>query len=192
MFKVKSFRHSDYLILLVLFLNIVADFTAVTIGQNTAIIYNILIPIEIAVILLIYWLELKLPTIRKVQFGILLLFICFAVWDLITTEDIRIDLVFVTFLLGGVLVALGSYFIWREAITNSDIRRSNILLWFATANIIYYIFTMPGISAIAYYWEIKRLGSDTAVIFTWINRVLYLFWVITIGIGFLCKRKPSI
>lgn len=159
-------------------------------GYNSRLVYNLFIPIEIILILLVYYIESNIS--RQIKLIVLVLFTVYSTFNLFLIEDLKKNLAADTFCLGAVFVLGFSYLNIRDFIESDKIDFRQGFFWFSVSNLIYFSLSVPCICAIAWNWQIEELGDKTSGLFTAINRYLYFTWIFLNGIGLLCNRKTII
>lgn len=191
-YKLRYLKRYEYLILIIFLSNIVFDLIAINLGKqkiNNSFCYNLLNPIELILTLIIYYNYFPSGNIKKILAISMSAFLLFAILNIIFIQNFFTEFDNYTFFIGGVIVSVFSYFVWRNEILNNVISPHNIILWFAAANFIYYTLTIPIMSA--HNW-LSFYSKDLAFPIYAINKVIYGIWAIIIGIGLIWKRQRTI
>jgi len=191
-FQFGKLKHWERLILLVLLLNVVVDLIAIrltVLNKQTVFCYNIYVPIEFLIMLLVYYLYLKPGKTRRMLVYVIPLVVLYAVFNGLFLQDINNEFASYTFFIGGFIIALFSYLIWKQEVQEKDIDSRNIILWFSAANFLYFIITIPALSANN--WLVVH-DTDKALPVQIINVVMYGIFSIIISLGFIWHQKGTI
>lgn len=156
---------------------------------NNSFLYNLLIPVEIILTLIIYFNYVQRKTSKRYILICMFLFIIFSILNLVVIQDFFKEFANHTFFAGGIIVSYLSYSIWLNDIKNDLLSLQNVILWFTAANFIYYTTTIPIISA--HNW-LSTYSKEVAFPIFIINLVMYGLWAIIIGLGFIWKRQTII
>lgn len=187
--RVKSLLPNECLILVILWTNTFIDIYATTLSlkvQNNSAYYNILISFELILTLGIYFYYLPKGILRVLILLSSIILTFFSILNLIYFQNFFTEFASYTFFLGGFMVSLYSYFLWRYEVEKNIISASNIILWFAGANFLYYSIAVPVMSANNW---LVQFSSNQALPVHGINLFMYALWALIIGVGFLWKNK---
>jgi hypothetical protein len=190
-FRIKSFLKNEYLILVILWANTIIDIYATNMSlkeQNNSVLYNILIPFEVILTLGIYYFYIQKVFIRNMIFINIIIFTLFSLLNLIFFQNFYSEFASFTFFIGGFLISLFSYFLMRYEVENKIISGSNLILWFAFANFLYYLVSVPVMSANNWLVEYSK---DMALPVHGINLFIYGLWALVICIGILWKNNQT-
>ena len=191
MFRLKSLEKHEYLILTLLCFIILTDMLAIYPSirkENTSIYYNILVPVQVIFTLITYYWYMPSCKIKRLMLYCIILFGLFTIVNGLLIQDIFLKLASYTFFIGGIMVVLFSYILWRQQVDKMELSPTNLILWFATANFLYYGSVVPVASANNW---LVLYSSNLAFPVHTINLVMYGLWASVIGFGFIWKRKPA-
>lgn len=190
--RYKSLSKYELLILVIPSLNFIADVvSSVLINRHisTNFCYNLLIPIEISLTLFIYSKHLIKKKSRILVFVTMLIFLLFSIINLLFIQEFISEFASYNFFLGGILVCMFSYLVWREEILDGIISPKKVILWFAAANFIYYTISVPVMSANN--WLVLYL-KEMAIPIYLINSINYAIWSVFLSLGLLWKNRKAI
>jgi len=156
--------------------------------KSNNICYNLLNPIEIVLTLVIYYQHIKSQHIKNLTIKAIVIFLLFTLINAFFIQGLFLQFASYTFFLGGIVVCIYSYLIWRKEIYEDELSPNKLILWFATANFLYYSVSVPVISANNWLVIYSKEISFTVFI---INGVNYSIWAIVIGLGILWKVQAS-
>jgi hypothetical protein len=154
-------------------------------GEN-AFVYNIMTVAEQALILIIYYLSRGNKTRRFSYLAGALLIVLLGFSNKLLPNPpggFNIE----TFIFSGILVAIFSYLELRRSVL--DLKIDSIIIWFASANMIYYTLMVSSMSAQPL---AQRISMKLAENLKYINDVAYMIWAILIAIGLIWSRKSNI
>ncbi len=172
-----------------MWLNITMDLTANYVvgawGEN-AFIYNIMTVAEQALILIIYYLSRRNHARRFSYLAGAVLIVLLGTSNKFMPNppgEFNIE----TFVFSGILIAVFSYLELRRSVLNLKI--DSIIIWFASANMIYYTLMVSSMSAQPL---AQRISMKLAENIKYINDVGYMIWAILIAIGLIWSGKSNI
>ncbi len=177
----------EQLILLILLFNIFIDavgYFMILIERDTHTIYNVLLPLERSLTLLIYsFNEQGKLRVRMHQFGIVCVLLSFGagmVYHPHLTEFNSLGNV-----LSGLVLAALSY-IHLRSISLNTAGQSPTLFYFGLANLIYFTLMISAMSALPLAQKIDQVFASKIYA---INLVSYALWALILIIGILWKKQ---
>jgi hypothetical protein len=191
-YRIKRFKSFEYLILLIISLNLIADLITWEPSmqqKNTAIYYNILVPTELILLLSVYYSYLPFNNIKRVLIYVIPALGIFSIINGFFIQDIFSVFASHTFIAGGFIVAVFSYILIRHATKEDTISKYNTLLWYAAANFVYYSISVPVLSSNN--WLLLYSRNMAFPIYV-VNIIVYGIWGLLISLGFIWKLKPII
>lgn len=181
----------EKLILVVVVLNALVDQVAIYYDSDNPynyLMYNLNTLTGHLISFIVYSMTLKKKAFRLVVSiaGILLLLFSGVNLTLIQGTD---HLNTFTFIAGGILLVVASYYLLRTTIINREIDSNDLVLWFALANLVYSALAVPIVGLLPWLQELNPALSK--FLFILINKVAYVLWTLLIMTGFLCKTRKT-
>lgn len=177
-------------ILLIVFANIITDlystYLSIQLNKSTHFLYNIFTGVEYTAMLLINLYKPHSSLYRKFLSGSIFFLITLYLFNFYKygIEDLNTYL----YAIGSFIVCIFSYLRIRFTITSDNVEFSNILIWFALANITFSVGALP----ILLITPIKGIPNSIANDLFVIKDIAYSIWAVLITIGFLCQKKKTI
>lgn len=182
----------ERLIILVVWLNVIADFLSNYIGLRgdpSVDVYNVMNPIEHSLTLIIYRAFTKHKKTRSLHltFAYLILILASVDFAWITKTG---QFHYASFLFSGIVVAIFSFLFMRSWIIESGSFKT-FIPWFGIANLLYYTLMVASLSALP---KAMDISDQLAKAVLWVNYGAYMLWSIILTIGLTrasVKRKAD-
>lgn len=186
--RFKRLSGTDFIILLIVLLNIIVDFGAVYLIYNdvsSAWLYNLFLPLEFTLKALVYYFSFNESIIKKLIITSIILVNMFILLNFNLGQGINTYNTN-SFLIAGIFIMVFSYLIFRKYILEDKLSDFKLMNWFAIANFLYYLIAVPAISTSI--WLIDR-NIEYSKLFNNSNKFVYCLWSCLITTGFIWKRK---
>lgn len=168
-------------------MNIITDISSYYLIHNerhTHIFYNILIPIERILTLIIYLRNTANEPKKMLYYLGMAIVSCIYIISYFTSENLM-ELFYVANIATGLILACLSY-IQLRAILTGRANDSRVLIYFGLANLIYFTLMISAMSALPL---ALKIGNDFAGSLYNINIIGYTLWSILLIIGILWKKQ---
>jgi hypothetical protein len=189
LFRYPTFRKPENLIVLVIWLNILADTASYFIMHlpfpNTHFVYNAMTPIEKIIILFAYGQNTFGVKRCSLHFAGILAVVLFTAFDMIFINGF-FEFNVVAIVSSGIIVAFLSYIHLRDVL-NGRGGESKVFTLFCSANFVYYTLMVSSLSAV----QLALIVSDNkfASQVSYGNLLAYALWSLILIIGLLWIRK---
>lgn len=185
--KYRQLDAYERLILVILAANIFTDaasYLQIDAGKQTHLYYNLLLPAERTVTLLIYAFNEHGSAKKRIHYAGMAI-VCLSYTGESIYAGTLTDFHDVSNVVTGLTVAALSYVHLRSVALNTA-GQSVILFWFGLANLIYFTLMISAMSALPLALEI---GNDFASNIVNINMAAYALWSVILIIGILWKKQ---
>lgn len=185
--RIKQLRSFERLILVILVANILTDvatYLVIHAGKQTHAYYNVLLPAERTITLLIYAFNEHGLRRKRIHYAGMAIVCLSYFWETVYSGNIA-DFHDVSNVVSGLVVAVLSYVHLRSVALNTA-GQSIILFWFGLANLIYFTMMISAMSALPLALEID---NDFASDIYNINIAAYALWSIVLIVGILWKKQ---